>query len=74
MTLLDDGRAFAIQPAVRFLKVSGSDEDTAELVGKVKDQAALEELGADHYMNSVILGDVAYDVQPGFVGSPLPRS
>jgi hypothetical protein len=30
-------------------------------------------MGADHYMYSVILGETAYDVQPGFLGEPLPR-
>jgi hypothetical protein len=30
-------------------------------------------MGADHYMYSVILGEVAYDVQPGFLGEPIPR-
>ena len=73
MTLADDGRSFMIRPAVRFLKISGSDEDPHDLLGKVKDEKSLEEMGADHYMNSVIMGDTAYEVQPGFLGDPLPR-
>ncbi|RMH36266.1 MAG: hypothetical protein D6689_22795 [Deltaproteobacteria bacterium] len=71
MTLADDGRAFRIRPAVLFLKVAGDDPDTADLVGRVKDEAALAALGADQYMNSVIVGDTAYDVCCGFIGEPL---
>lgn len=71
MTLKEIGRSFSIRPAVRFTSIAGSDPDAAELVGKVLDEAGLGELGAEHYMNSVILGDVAYDVQQGFLGDPI---
>ena len=74
MTLKEIQRSFTIRPAVLFLNVSGSDADVAELVGKVKDETDLEALGAEHYMNSVILGDVAYDVQQGFLGDPIAGS
>jgi hypothetical protein len=74
MTLVADGRSFTIRPAVRFLGVAGgSGDDPHALVGVVKDEEALAAMGADQYMNSVICGDVAYDVQCGFVGDPLPR-
>ena len=36
MTLVGEGKSFRIQPAVRFLKVSGGDDDPHGLVGKVK--------------------------------------
>lgn len=74
MTLADDGRAFRIRPAVRFLRTSGTDGDPHDLIGKVKDDQALAAIGADHYMNSVILGETAYDVQPGFLGDPVRRN
>ncbi len=74
MTLADDGRSFKLRPAVRFLQVIGSEKDPNALVNKVKDEAALAKMGADHYVTSVILGDVAYDVQPGFLGKPMPRA
>jgi hypothetical protein len=73
MTLAEDGRSFRIRPAVRFLKLSGAENDPNQLLGTVRDEAALAEMGADYYMNSVILGEVAYDVQPGFLGDPIPR-
>lgn len=72
MTLVNDGRAFRLEPAVRFLKVAGDGEDPHDLLGKVKTVAALEREGGEHYMNSVIVGDTAYDVQQGFVGDPVP--
>ena len=74
MTLADDGRAFRIRPAVRFLTVSGGGDDPNDLLDKVKAESELAEMDADHYMDSVICGDVAYDVQSGFIGDPLPRN
>jgi hypothetical protein len=73
MTLSDDGRSFRIRPAVRFLRVAGSVDDPNQLLDTVRDEVSLDEMGADHYMYSVILGETAYDVQPGFLGQALPR-
>lgn len=73
MTLADDGRSFRIVPAVRFLSVAGDGPDPNDVLNTVQDEVALAQMGADHYMNSVILGETAYDVQPGFLGEPLPR-
>ena len=71
MTLVEDGRSFTIRPAVLFIKVAGNDADPSDLLGRVKDEDALAAMGADQYMNSVIVGDTAYDVRSGFVGDPL---
>jgi hypothetical protein len=71
MTLASDGRSFRIRPAVRFLRVVGGEPDPNGLVETVLDNAGLERLGADSYMNSCIVGDTAYDVQPGFLGEPM---
>lgn len=73
MTLADDGRSFRIVPAVRFLSVAGDAADPNNLLNTVQDEAALAQMGADQYMNSVIVGETAYDVQAGFLGEPLPR-
>jgi len=72
MHLSEMNRSFTVKTAVRFLNVSGSDADPHDLLGKVKDELELVEMGAEHYMTSVILGDTAYDVQVGFIGVPLP--
>jgi len=73
MTLADDGRSFKIRPAVRFLSVAGDDDDPNDLIDKVKEESTLSEMGADHMLDSVVFGEVAYVVQPGFLGDPLPR-
>jgi hypothetical protein len=71
MTLTELGRAFAMSPAVHFVKVTG-DSDPNDLVGRVKSKVALIEMGADHFDSSVIYKDTAYDVIEGFIGEPLP--
>ncbi len=70
MTLLAGdgrGRKYALDPAVRFLKVVGGDGDPHSLVHKVKSVAQLREMGAEPVDDSCILGDTAYEVQPGFL-------
>jgi hypothetical protein len=72
LNLTELGRQFRIEPAVRFLTVSGGDGDPHGLVGLVKSEEELAGMGADHMATSVIYVDTAYEVQPGFVGEPLP--
>jgi hypothetical protein len=70
MTLLSgDGRdrSYALEPAVRFLALLGADADPHRLLKKVKSLAQLRELGAEVVDASVVLGDVAYEVEPGFL-------
>ncbi|HET9551411.1 MAG TPA: hypothetical protein VFP50_00445, partial [Anaeromyxobacteraceae bacterium] len=70
MTLLAGdgrGRSYALDPAVRFLSVVGAEADPNQLLRKVKSLAQLKELGAEAVDTSVILGDVAYEVEPGFL-------
>lgn len=70
MTLLSGdgkGRSYALEPAVRFMKLLSGDADPNQLVHKVKSHAQLKELGAEPVDDSCILGDLAYEVQPGFL-------
>ncbi len=70
LVLLEEGRAYKVQEAVRVLaEVTGANDEHA-LVGKVKARAELEGKGAEILENSMILGDFAYDVVPGWVGEP----
>jgi hypothetical protein len=71
MTLTELNRAFSIRGAVRFIGVTGDDLDPHDLVGLVKDEEELVKMGADHMATSVIYADTAYEVQNGFVGTPL---
>lgn len=66
LTILGDGKHFALTSAVRFMKMEAG-EDSAGLLQKVKTTDALKQMGAEHYMESVILGEVAYQVQQGFL-------
>src|SRR3979411_2368645 len=66
LTILGENKTFALSSAVRFLKMEAGD-DTAGLLQKVKTPDALKQMGAEHYRESVILGEVAYQVQQGFL-------
>ena len=64
------GRLIHLAPAVLFLRESTGADDPHDLVGRVKEEAKLTILGADAYMDSVILEDNAYDVTRGFAAVP----
>jgi hypothetical protein len=55
-----------INPAVWFEKIDGGDADPHDVVGRVKTSQELAQMGADHYESSVVMGDFAYTVKPGF--------
>jgi hypothetical protein len=66
LVVFETRASHAVLPAVHFLKlVSGSDDNT--LIGKVKTMAQLDALGAEHMADSVILGETAYEVAPGYI-------
>ena len=66
LTILGEGKNFSLTQAVRFMKMEAGD-DAVGLLQKVKTTDALKQMGAEHYMESVILGDSAYQVQQGFL-------
>jgi hypothetical protein len=61
------GRSYALEPAVRFLRVAGGEADPHQLLARVKPLAQLREMGAEAVSDSVVLGDAAYEVEPGFL-------
>lgn len=61
-----------VEPAVYFLREVEGKADANDLVGKVKTEEALAARGADHFRKSVILGDFAYDVVEGYLGTAAP--
>jgi hypothetical protein len=65
-----DGANFRLLPAVLFVTVVGGDADPNGLLGKVKTATQLSHMKAEHYKDSVLLGDVGYQVLEGFVGEP----
>lgn len=62
---------FRLITGVRFLKEVTGGPEGEPLVGKVKDAEQLEALKAELMSGSVILGDNAYEVQEGFVGTAV---
>ena len=76
LTLLQENRTVKLKAAVRFTKVIDGTPDPNALIGKVKSTEQLAEMKAEHYLDSVILGDIGYYVVEGFLGdlSPPPKA
>lgn len=66
-----EGRRYKIIEAIRVLREVTGAADLHEVVGRVKTRAFLRELGAEILEGSMIIGDNAYDVIPGFIGAPV---
>jgi len=62
---------FQLIPAYRVIKVSGDGEDSQKWVNKVKTKEELEKAGADVYMNSILVGETAYDAEYGYLAAPI---
>ena len=68
LILLVEGRRYKVEEAVRIVtEVTGANDDR-KIIGKVKPKRALDEIGAELLETSMILGDNAYDVVPGWMG------
>ena len=77
------GRTYRLEDAVRFRApvVDPASDDEApssaaqgaaeQLVGKVLTERRLGELGGERLGNSVLFGQLAFDVEPGYVGTLL---
>ena len=70
LIVLADGRRYKVDEAIRVVAEVAGGPDEHKLVGKVKNRRALDEIGAEILENSMILGDNAYDVIPGWMGTP----
>jgi hypothetical protein len=70
LTLRTEGRTFKITEAVRVLREVTGTPDAYDLVGRVKSRVFLDALESELLENSMLIGDNAYDVVPGFLGIP----
>jgi hypothetical protein len=71
LVVVPEARRYRIAEAVRVVaEVTGAPDPNA-LVGKVKPRQALDELGAEILEGSMIIGDNAYEVVPGWLGTPI---
>ncbi|HQP38730.1 MAG TPA: hypothetical protein PLI95_26275 [Polyangiaceae bacterium] len=64
-------RRYRLAEGVHIVREVTGESDPNELVGKCKTHAFLRELGAEVVETSMILDDNAYDVVPGFIGTPV---
>ncbi|MBL8605862.1 MAG: hypothetical protein JNL38_01015 [Myxococcales bacterium] len=64
-------RRIGVVEAVRVLAEVTGTPDPFDLVGRVRAKETLEGLGAEIVEGSMIVGDNAYDVVPGWLGSDL---
>lgn len=64
-------RRYQVVEAARVVQEVSGQEDIYDLVGRVKSVTFLTELGAEILESSMLLGDNAYEVVPGFMGVPL---
>jgi hypothetical protein len=71
LTIVAEARKYRLAEAVRVLQEVSGAEDAQALVGRVKAKSQLEEKGAEILESSMILGDNAYDVIPGWLGTPV---
>ena len=66
LVIQGEGAAWPVESAVHFIKlVAGA--DVQKLVSRVKTDAQLAQLGCERLEDSVVLGDSAYEVVPGYV-------
>ncbi len=71
LTVLGPGRKYKLFEAVHIVREVSGSTDGHELVGRVKSRGALEQLGAEIIEMSMLIGDAAYDVEPGWMGIPV---
>jgi|WetSurMetagenome_2_1015567.scaffolds.fasta_scaffold473902_2 hypothetical protein len=71
MTLRELGVALRLVPGFYFDHVAGGSDEGHNLLGRAKSKAAVAALGAEAYMNSVLLGETAYEVEAGFIAKPV---
>jgi hypothetical protein len=71
MTFSSSGLAVRMIPGYYFDHVAGGSDEGHKLLGRAKMKAVIAAMGAEVYMNSVILGETAYEVEAGFLAKPL---
>ncbi len=68
MTLPELGRTFRLTEAFFVERVVSEGGDAFKLTGRVKTRSQIASLGGEVFLNSLIIGDAAYEGDPGFVG------
>lgn len=71
LTIIDENMKYRLSQAVHFIADVSGGADHHSLLGKVKELSTLTEMGCEHYMDSVLIEDSAYQVVQGFTGVPV---
>ena len=71
LVILSEARRYELAEAVRVVQEVTGGADPNDLLGRVKTKTALVERGAELLESSMIIGDNAYDVVPGWLGTPI---
>lgn len=68
-TLTGNRVSYRLIPAFKFVKLTSGDSDTEKLIGAVKTKDDIKHLKPDIFMDSIIIGDKAYEVEMGYIGN-----
>lgn len=68
LTFKNLSRTYRLVPAVRFVELA-SEPGTSRLLGRVLTEERIQAFGGELLGDSVLFGDVAFTVQPGYVGT-----
>ncbi|HTA89098.1 MAG TPA: hypothetical protein VK745_05970 [Polyangiaceae bacterium] len=71
LTIKTERRRFRLVEAARVMAEVSGLPDPHEVMGKVKTVGFLSELGASLLGESMVIADNAYEVVPGWLGSPV---
>jgi hypothetical protein len=71
LTIVGEGRRYEVAEGVHVVREVSGARDPHDLIGRAKTRGALEKLGAEIVETSMLLGDAAYDVMPGWIGTPV---
>ena len=71
LLLKDEGRRYRLSEGARIVAEVTGESDGFDIVGKCKTLVFLQELGADILERSMIIDNNAYDIVPGFLGTPV---
>lgn len=71
LSIRAEARRYRLAEAAHIVKEVADTPDANELLGRVKSKQYLDELGAELLENSLILGDNAYEVVPGWLAYPI---
>lgn len=68
-TLAGNKISYKLIPAFKFLRLTSGDSDSENLIGAVKTKDDIKHLKPDIFMDSIIIGNTAYEVEMGYIGN-----